>query len=676
MGHSGRTYRLLIVDDDQVDRRRYVALLRKNAHACDIEQAFDGASGLAALRAGHFDCVLLDYDLPDMTGHEFVKEVTVNGELPCAFVLVTGHGNEAVAVDAMKLGVRDYLPKDRVTATSLWRAMTQAVTQTELSQRLAASMRDLTFANAALELEIANRKATEAKLRAARDAAEMASQAKTRFVAMVTHELRTPLNGILGYAQLLRMEGSLSPQQAGRVEAMTLAGRHLLNMIDSVLDFASIEAGRMRLNPSVVSVGELVEECIAFIGPMAADHKLDLRMVKSHGAPQQMQVDPGRLRQVLLNLMGNAVKYTRTGSVELRLSAATAPAGLRIEIADTGPGIDKSSRDRLFHDFERFETSASIEGAGLGLAIASRIVRQMNGKIGYSPNPGGGSIFWIELPLTELTQVSPSAAASVGPATIGRSVLLVEDVAMNRDVVGALLRSAGHQVTLAENGLEALELARTHDFDVILMDVRMPEMDGLEATRRIRLLPDQRSRVPILALTAYAFPEQVSQCQEAGMNGHVAKPVDYAALVRAIAAVTSDDPRDRVPSWPHASAVRAEPPQSVQFDRTKFDETIAHLAPHTVAGRLDSFRERGEQMLALLERAEATEQLTDTVHALASTAGMLGFDALSEAARQFERKMARDAAELDRLAHRLRAETRAAIATLNRILAEQGMQPA
>jgi signal transduction histidine kinase len=189
-------------------------------------------------------------------------------------------------------------------------------------------------------------------LRAATAAAEQANQAKTRFVAMVTHELRTPLNGILGYAQLLRIEGGLSARQAARVGAMMQAGKQLLEMIERVLDFASAETGRMELHPALISVHDLTERCVALIGPMAAENALSLRLIRSHDAPRQMVVDPARLSQVLVNLLGNAVKYTRTGGVELRVLAGAKPDALRFEVADTGPGIKEAAHDRLFQDFE------------------------------------------------------------------------------------------------------------------------------------------------------------------------------------------------------------------------------------------------------------------------------------------------------------------------------------
>ena len=207
---------------------------------------------------------------------------------------------------------------------------------------------------------------------------------------MVTHELRTPLNGILGYAELLRIEGQLAPAQEARVAAMLQAGRHLREMIETVLDVAATDSGQIVLHPAPVSLRELTEDCIGCIGPMATARRLGLRLVSAHDAPQQIITDPARLRQVLLNLLGNAVKYTDAGSAELRVLAGAVPGGLRIEVADTGPGIDAADRDRLFRDFERLDANASTEGAGLGLAIAARLVNRMGGTIGHAPNPGGG----------------------------------------------------------------------------------------------------------------------------------------------------------------------------------------------------------------------------------------------------------------------------------------------
>jgi CheY-like chemotaxis protein len=245
--------------------------------------------------------------------------------------------------------------------------------------------------------------------------------------------------------------------------------------------------------------------------------------------------------------------------VELRVLASEAAGRLRVEVADTGPGIKDTARDRLFHDFERLDAPSAVEGSGLGLAIAARFVRLMGGTIGHCPNPCGGSIFWLELPRNEPVPSAPAEVAMTVPSLAAQRVLLVDDIAMNRDVVGAFLRSAGHMVWLAENGEDGIRLASEHTFDAILMDVRMPEMDGLEATRRIRALPAPHGRVPILALTAGVLPEEIAECEAAGMDGLVVKPVEYTRLMQAIADTVSGGQ----PAWRNkAGALQHADPNS------------------------------------------------------------------------------------------------------------------
>jgi len=747
MTQSNRVYRLLMVDDDELDRRHLVRLLELQAPGrCEIEHAVDGTSGLAAMSARNYDCVLLDYDLPDMSGLKFLGQAVESGELPCVVVLVTGHGSEAIAIEAKNLGAQDYLVKDQLDQGSLWRAVKQAITERELHVRLAGTLADLTAANAALEAEactrmtvenalraakevaeqatrdftvantaleeeahirtavevalraakeiaeqatrdftVANaaleeeariRMAIEVALRATKEAAEEANRAKTRFVAMVTHELRTPLNGILGYAQLLRIEGGLTDQQDARVDAMMTAGRHLLDMIERVLDFASIETGKMELHPVAVSVHDLAEGCIAFIGPMATEHTLGLRLASSHDAPRMIMADPSRLRQVLLNLLGNAVKYTESGSVELRMLAGSTPGGLRIEVIDTGPGISDEAKKRLFQDFERMEASASVEGTGLGLAISARIVGLMGGKIGYQDAPAGGSIFWLDLPSAEIVVVAPPEAKMPAHPISGIRVLLVDDIAMNRDVIGAFLRAAGHEVLLAEGGQEAVRLAFEQNFDLILMDVRMPEMDGLEATRHIRKLPPPRGQAPVLALTANSFPEQIAQCREAGMDGHVAKPVDYATLMEAIADTIARAPSCWTEDFPVTAPPEAVAPAVPRFDRAVLDQTLEFMWPAEIVPNLHLLHARQEQMLLALDERAAPAVLADNAHALASAAGMFGFAALSAVGRRFERAVALDLPETEFLTVQLRTETSVALATLEGLLREDRIRHA
>jgi signal transduction histidine kinase/HPt (histidine-containing phosphotransfer) domain-containing protein len=703
MAETERNYRLLIVDDDETDRRFYHRLLSgPSCGVSEIFQAADGAAGLAALRTQSPDCVLLDFSLPDMTGLEFLNDAAaVDGTLPCAVVLVSGAGSESVAVAAMKQGAQDYLVKDQVNVRDLWRTITGAVAQTELRRRLDGSLRELTTANMALLHEAAIRQAAEVELRRAKDAAEQGDLAKTRFVAMVTHELRTPLNGILGYAELLRIEGELSARQEARVAAMLQAGRHLREMIEAVLDFAGTESGEIVLHPAPVAIRDLSESCIGCIGPMATAHGLGLRLVTAHDTPRQIIADPARLPQVLLNLLGNAVKYTEAGGVELRVLAGAVPGGLRVEVADTGRGIDEADRDRLFRDFERLDATASTEGAGLGLAIAARTVERMGGTIGHAANPGGGSVFWLELPAGEMASAEvPEAAQSARGMPIarpasGRHVLLVDDIEMNHEVIGAFLSAAGHTVVSAHGGRDAVRLAREQAFHLILMDLRMPDIDGLEATRRIRALPTPHGQVPILALTAVTMRDQIAQCRQAGMDGHLAKPIDYATLTEAIAgALRASAPRATAehavaaaveiadagligtgsigmePAAEAADDDGAEEPTEPRFDRATLDRTLAVLSPVGAVIQLQSLHERHAEMLLLLDQPAVPAALMDTAHSLASVSGMFGFAALSAVARRFADALSRGGSAVDRLAPQMRTEIGLAQVALDELLLE------
>ena len=308
---------------------------------------------------------------------------------------------------------------------------------------------------------------------------------------------------------------------------MLNAGQHLLELISGVLSLSEVEQHRVELQPFVVDLGKLAADSIDVVRPAAGKKGLSLTVEAAPGAPATAFVDPTRLRQILLILLGNAVKFTASGAVTLRLCSAQVRSTqnslpekgpdqadvLRLEVADTGSGIPQEKRLRLFQDFERLSADAdAVEGAGLGLALSARLVTVMGGSIGYDDNDGGGSVFWIELPL--LGAESKTERADVPPAaTSPYRVLIVDDVAMNRDVAAAFLQSACYEVTCLDNGAAAVAVASCENFDVILMDVRMPEMDGLEATRRVRKLPAPYGQVPVIALTAQAFAEQIAECR-------------------------------------------------------------------------------------------------------------------------------------------------------------------
>ena len=520
----------------------------------------------------------------------------------------------------------------------------------------------------------------------ARDQANAASRAKSRFLASMSHELRTPLNGILGYAHLIRADGGLSPLQASRIETMLGAGQHLLEMISGILSLSEIEQQQVTLQLTTVNLGKLVSECIDVVQPLAVSKKLALSVDIAVDTPATAVVDPTRLRQILLNLLGNAVKFTFAGAVSLRVRTSHMPpepgadnsvetplvASIRFDVTDTGPGIPPEKRERLFRDFERLAADPNaIEGAGLGLALSTRLASLMGGSMGYADNPEGGSVFWVELPLRKPeAQAEPSPSPAVSAPY--RRVLVVDDVAMNRDIAAAFLQPAGYDITCLDNGTDAVAAAAKERFDVILMDVRMPGIDGLEATRRIRALPAPHGQVPVIALTAQAFAEQIAECRQAGMNAHLAKPFSPDALCAAVAGAVevSHEPLADATS---TVAEQCNEERVLVVDAT-FDFTSSCLPPEEVRAYLQGIAERATALAARLARYDATPsrhdpELASLAHALAGSAGLFGFDRLSAAAQAFEYALTSATGEPDHCVATLFSALEATVPELSRRIA-------
>jgi signal transduction histidine kinase/CheY-like chemotaxis protein/HPt (histidine-containing phosphotransfer) domain-containing protein len=534
-------------------------------------------------------------------------------------------------------GGRWVLASDRATDDGSFVCIRADIT--ELKRR----ERELTRAKALLE-----RQAEE--MRSLAEAAQQGSEAKSRFLAMMSHEIRTPLNGILGVIGMLA-DGPLEPTQRRLVETARSSADALLAILNDILDFSKIEAGQLELEPVVFSPAELARRVAELWAVPARAKGLEVAVEIGPDVPSFVRGDAGRIRQMLLNYASNAVKFTEAGRVTLAVGRGTGPDPmLRFSVSDTGSGIPEERLAELFHDFRQLDASVARRhgGTGLGLAITKRLAELMGGTVGVSSRDGGGSTFHFGLPLPEAEPpVRAEQPRELGPlatpAGDAPSILVVEDNATNQLVARAILAKFGCRVRIAGNGAEALEAVAREHFDVILMDISMPVMDGLEATRRLRA---GGIITPILAVTASATAGDAERYRAIGMDGCILKPVAPAGLRAALAELLAGAESGREP-------IPAEAGARPVLDRDLLAKLGSEIGEEVVAMLIASACRDIREVAGTCERAAGAGDrpgLRTAAHALKGVAAAIGAAALSARAAAIELAAKDPEAELPPLA--------------------------
>ena len=470
----------------------------------------------------------------------------------------------------------------------------------------------------------------------------------------MSHEIRTPMNGIIGMAGLL-LDMKLGPTERHYVQIILDSGNHLLELINDILDFSRLDAGRMELEQVTFDLRGTVGKAIDMMAFAARSKGLDLEVALADEVPVQASGDPGRLRQVLLNLIGNAVKFTPAGSVRVGVTRLGGEAGevrLGFSVADTGIGIPLEAQGKLFTQFSQVDSSISrrFGGSGLGLAISRRLIELMGGTITVESAPGQGSTFRFDVLLRECQAASEPASAT-GPSAEPQRlrILLAEDNATNRLVATRMLERRGHQVAAVMDGAEAVTAVQANPFDLVLMDMMMPEMDGLAATAAIRRLPGAVSRLPVIGLTANATREDEEACLAAGMDHFATKPISADRLAEAIAKVMQGRAGNAGGSEPARPATPvAVLPAVPAFEASALDDLVRDLGAGTAVEVVRLFAATVLGQLQEMDVHAAAGQIAELVqqaHSLASTARSVGLLHLGQETARLESDAALGAPE-------------------------------
>ncbi len=512
---SGDKYRILIVDDSPLSIELIFELLKESGY--DLHSAENGRVALEKLKNENFDLVLLDVMMPYMNGYELCRKIKSTNEISgIPVIFITAKNDNENIINGFEAGAVDYVAKPFNTRELLMRVKTHV--------ELLRSRR---------ELEIA------------RDMAEESSKTKSEFLANMSHEIRTPLYGITGMIDLLKTT-QLTIMQEEYADIMYSSAKTLLTLINDILDFSKIEAGELQFESTPFSLGKNLYNAIKILQPTAQKKGLNLDFDIDEKIPNRLVGDPVRLNQVVMNLAVNAIKFTNKGSVNIKLSLLEKKQNsvvLLFEVTDTGIGISKNNMSKLFRTFSQVDASTTRVngGTGLGLVISKKLTEMMGGEIGVESKLGKGSRFWFtcHLKKPDKLQFRQMDKNNMMEQLTEKNlkILLAEDNPVNVKVVEFFMARIGQTVDIAENGIIAVEKFKTGNYDLILMDINMPEMDGYEAARVIRQMEEEQGhskRIQIVAMTANAMAGDREKCLSLGMNDYISKPFRLPDMKRIL----------------------------------------------------------------------------------------------------------------------------------------------